>query len=172
MKLERFARDNGLNGGRAHEAMSDVDATTHLARLIEDKAPDVWKIVTRSLDRTEVWKFMQKHLVFASARFYFSRPVVDFLTFCRQPEGSNNVAILFDVTCDPKEFIGYSIDAMVDIMGRNGFVRETQLNKLLILIPLPHIPEESMAESSAGFCKTFLGIEDGKIVGMACSIMD
>lgn len=41
-RLEAVAKENMIAHGQAHDAMSDVEATAGLARLVRDRAPDLW----------------------------------------------------------------------------------------------------------------------------------
>ncbi|MER8565949.1 hypothetical protein NKH85_19665 [Mesorhizobium sp. M0924] len=42
-KLDRLAPANGFEHSNAHDALADVYATIHIARLIKDRAPVVWE---------------------------------------------------------------------------------------------------------------------------------
>lgn len=42
LSLEALALANGFKGDRAHDAITDVEATLHLARLLKTGAPQVW----------------------------------------------------------------------------------------------------------------------------------
>lgn len=58
-KLDRLAPANGFADHAAHDALGDVLATIHLAKLIKDRSPDVWR---RSLDfcsRSGVERFVE-----------------------------------------------------------------------------------------------------------------
>ncbi len=46
-RLDRIAPANGFAHEDAHEAMADVEATIHMARLLRDRAPDVWRSMMR-----------------------------------------------------------------------------------------------------------------------------
>jgi exodeoxyribonuclease-1 len=48
-KLDQLAPANGYNHDQAHEAMADVLATIHMARLARDRTPDIWKEMGRSI---------------------------------------------------------------------------------------------------------------------------
>ena len=46
-RLEALAAANGFSDGRSHEALSDVEATLFVARMIKARAPDVWSQAAR-----------------------------------------------------------------------------------------------------------------------------
>lgn len=63
-KLDRLAPANGFKDHEAHDALGDVLATIHLAKLIKDRSPDVWR---RSLDfcnRAGVEQFVETNECF------------------------------------------------------------------------------------------------------------
>ena len=47
-RLERLAPANGYNHDEAHEAMADVEATIYMARLVQDRALDIWHAMDRA----------------------------------------------------------------------------------------------------------------------------
>ncbi len=47
-KLDQLAPANGFAHEHAHDALADVEATIHIARLIKDRAPELW---TTAVDR-------------------------------------------------------------------------------------------------------------------------
>lgn len=58
-KLDRLAPANGFTDHNAHDALGDVLATIHMAKLIKARSPDVWR---RSLDfcnRSGVERFVE-----------------------------------------------------------------------------------------------------------------
>jgi len=63
-KLDRLAPANGFTDHNAHDALGDVLATIHLAKLIKSRSPDVWR---RSLDfcnRSGVERFVEANNCF------------------------------------------------------------------------------------------------------------
>ena len=41
-RLEAIAPANGFNGHNAHDALGDVEATIYMARLVKQRAPEIW----------------------------------------------------------------------------------------------------------------------------------
>jgi exodeoxyribonuclease-1 len=46
-KLDRLAPLNGFNHSNAHDALSDVEATIHIARLLAERSPELWSHAVR-----------------------------------------------------------------------------------------------------------------------------
>ena len=58
-KLDRLAPANGFTEHNAHDALGDVVATIHLARLIKDRAPNVWRRAIAFANRSGVEEFVE-----------------------------------------------------------------------------------------------------------------
>ena len=52
-KLEDIAPANGFNQHNAHDALGDVEATLHIARLIKTRAPILWETALNAKTRSE-----------------------------------------------------------------------------------------------------------------------
>ena len=60
-KLDRVAPANGFIDHDAHDALGDVLATIHLARLLKDRAPDVWRRSLAFCNRSGVERFIDSN---------------------------------------------------------------------------------------------------------------
>lgn len=58
-KLDRLAPANGFKDHEAHDALGDVLATIHLAKLIKDRSPDVWRRSLEFCSRSGVERFVE-----------------------------------------------------------------------------------------------------------------
>ena len=67
LKLENLAKWNGLNHDHAHEAVSDVLATIHLARLVNEKCPRLFEYVLRLRNVAEA-----RSIFFTKNKFFHS----------------------------------------------------------------------------------------------------
>ncbi len=53
-KLDRLAPGNGFNAHNAHDALGDVEATIHIARLIANGDPALWSAILHNRDKQNV----------------------------------------------------------------------------------------------------------------------
>lgn len=58
-KLDQLAPANGFEHHDAHDALGDVEATIHIARLIRDGAPEVWQQALRNRSKLEVNQLLE-----------------------------------------------------------------------------------------------------------------
>ena len=55
---------NGIEHGDAHSAIGDVIATIGIAKLIENKAPNVWRASMLTMDKNQTLDLIKKELFF------------------------------------------------------------------------------------------------------------
>lgn len=73
-KLDQIAPLNGFDHVNAHDALADVEATIHMARLLRDRAPDVWSNALRFSKKASVIDFIDDEPAFLVSEFYFNKP--------------------------------------------------------------------------------------------------
>ena len=107
-KLDHLAPANGFNHAHAHEAMSDVEATIHMARLLRNSVPETWSRAMRFSNKANVIDFCESELVFGLTEYYFR----DYYSYLLHQVGRNpydrNEIIAFDLHYDPADFDGLS----------------------------------------------------------------
>ena len=52
-RLDQLAPLNGFSHEKAHDALADVEATIHIARLIAERAPGLWQTIVASAPKAE-----------------------------------------------------------------------------------------------------------------------
>lgn len=73
-KLDQVAPLNGFAHVNAHDALSDVEATIHMAKLLLEDAPDTWSNAIRFSKKASVVDFIQEDSAFLLCETYFGRP--------------------------------------------------------------------------------------------------
>ena len=111
-RLEQLAPANGYNHAQAHDAMSDVQATIHLARLVRNNAPGTWSRAMRFSNKSNVLDFCDVEVVFGLTEYYFR----DYYSFLLHKVGLNphdgNEIVAFDLYYDPADFVQLSSDEL------------------------------------------------------------
>ncbi|MBN8648314.1 MAG: hypothetical protein J0L55_10195 [Caulobacterales bacterium] len=70
-KLDQLAPLNGFSHEHAHDALSDVEATIYICKLISQSAPDIWSRFLRFSQKAAVEDFIQEDEPFILSEFYF-----------------------------------------------------------------------------------------------------
>lgn len=106
-RLELITKLNKIDHFKAHDALSDVEATIAVTRLIREKQPQLYEYLLKMRDKNEVKRLVnldcKQPFVYVSGRFdaEFDKATVAFpLT-----SGKNGNVVVYDLRYDPTEFI-------------------------------------------------------------------
>jgi exodeoxyribonuclease-1 len=144
-KLDRLAPENGFEGHNAHDALGDVEATIHIARLIAERAPDLWKQLLANRDKSYVQAQLDRleplELV---GRFGGGPPKAIMGCLCGYAAKNTNQAYLFDLdSIDPQELIKASdADLLAALDAARGLLRSISINKVPMLLPPVTVTKE------------------------------
>lgn len=144
-KLDRLAPENGFEGHNAHDALGDVEATIHIARLIAERAPDLWAQLLANRDKrhvqAELDRFEPLELV---GRFGGGPPKAIMGCLCGYAAKNANQAYFFDLdSVDPQELTAASgADLVAAMEGEPRPLRSISINKVPILLPPIMVTDE------------------------------
>jgi len=128
-KLDKMAPLNGIDHGDAHSAIGDVIATLGIAKLIAQKAPNVWKASLMTLDKNQTLALIKKEVYFCTNEYFYgkSRPYVQ--TFvCQHPQ--YQWPLCFDLRHDPNIYLKMPIQELTTVMKKQPkFIRTIRHNK-------------------------------------------
>jgi exodeoxyribonuclease-1 len=117
-KLEDLATVNHLEKRRAHDALSDVETTIALARLLRAKQPKLWDWYLQLRDKRRVAAMLDvaamTPLLHVSSRYPASRGCLAMIApLALHPQRDNEV-IVFDLAADPTELLALDPEAIAD----------------------------------------------------------
>ena len=117
-RLEYLTQVNKLDHGHAHDALSDVQATIAVARLIRDKQPDLFKYLLDARGKKKVEALVGKGepFVYTTGRYpseHLHTSAAILLTGHPQPGAGS--ALVYDLRYDPAPFIGMTVDQLVEV---------------------------------------------------------
>ncbi|PPC78365.1 exodeoxyribonuclease I [Pokkaliibacter plantistimulans] len=102
IKLEHLTQTNGVGHDKAHDALSDVEATIALARLIKTRAPKLFDYCLSLRDKREVQGkldiFRHKPVLHISGMFPTERMNAAVLAPLMSQPGNANGIVLFDLS--------------------------------------------------------------------------
>lgn len=145
-RLERLAPANGYMHDHAHEAMADVLATIHVARLVRERAPDVWQSMDRAARKTAVIERMAAEPMLSLTERYYGRAYSWLVTHCGENPDYDSQLAVFDLSFDPDEYLGLSMEQLVDVLNTSPkVIRSLRANAQPILMPADAAPEGTKA---------------------------
>ncbi|MCA6064461.1 exodeoxyribonuclease I [Thalassolituus marinus] len=148
-RLEHLTAANGLDHGKAHDAVSDVRATIALARLIRDKQPKLYRYLFDLRFKHQVGALVDvqnhKPLVHISGMYPVEQGCMAIVVpLCWHPTNKNSV-IVYDLHSDVEALISLSAEEIAQrVFTRNadmpeGMTRlplkEVHINKSPVLAP-------------------------------------
>ena len=151
-RLELLAAANGYILENAHDALADVGATIFVAKLIKERAPEVWDQLKLTSRKADVLALLEREEVLFQTEFYFNNEYSSVVTRCGQnPEYDAQVAT-FDLSNNPDPYVDLSVEALVDVLnGSPKVIRSVRANAQPILMPYegskPNLREPEITET-------------------------
>ena len=111
-QLEHLTAANGIEHGRAHDALADVNATIALARLLKQAQPRLYEyaLTLRTKHKVETLIGKGAPLLHVSARYPAQQGcIAPVLPVARHPTNKNGV-IVFDLRQDPRILADLSVE--------------------------------------------------------------
>jgi exodeoxyribonuclease I len=115
-KLDRLAPQNGFAHENAHDAMADVEATIHVAKIIKSKAPDVWGQMLGTSSKRGAASFLASDALISQTEFYAGLGHSWLVTKCGQDPTYDGSAATFDLSVDPTPYLEMSVDQLVSVL--------------------------------------------------------
>jgi len=148
-RLELLTKDNDIDHFRAHDALSDVEASIAVANLIKTKQPQLYEYLLSMRDKNRVKELVnldnKKPFVYTSGRYDAEHDKTT-VAFPLTTSKNGNV-VVYDLRYDPANFVDLSADelkkklyATWDERKKDGFValpvKELQYNRAPAVAPL------------------------------------
>lgn len=111
-RLEELARANGLKQERAHDALSDVEATIALARLIRERQPKLYQFVVAHRDKASARGLLNlqsyEPVVHVSSRFPAEYGCLSLVMPIVAHPVNKNAVLVYDLRQDPESWLDLS----------------------------------------------------------------
>ena len=141
-KLELVAPENGYVPKRAHDALDDVRATIHMARVVSEKAPETWSAFMRFSSKAAVVDYLRDELVLAWSEVYFGRPWSWHVTWigCNEHYTAEQYMLVLNV--DPDDLARMSDPELTSCLASNPKpVKVLRANAMPMLMPDDEAPK-------------------------------
>ena len=120
-KLECLSAENGLLHAKAHDALSDVEATVALARLIARKKPDFWGWALKNRGKRQVSDALNRGpVIWVTPQAHEGRGYIRVVRAIGGVPGNPNCSLVWDLTQDPEALFSMSEDELRRATGWNA----------------------------------------------------
>ncbi len=146
-KLDHLAPVNGFAHENAHDALSDVEATIHMCRLVRDGAGDLWNRFLRFTQKAAAAEFLEEPEPFLLTEFYFNRPKHMPVLRIGQDSEQANVSVCFDLTHNLNSFRNLT-DAQLQnlVVSSPKPLRKIKANAAPTMTPLDDVPDHLLGD--------------------------
>ncbi|HEA54240.1 exodeoxyribonuclease I [Marinobacter antarcticus] len=147
-KLEALTTANGIAHEAAHDAMSDVEATLAVAKLIREKQPKLFDFVLNNKDKHSARGMLDtaamKPVFHISAKYPATRGCCAMVAPLAEHPTNKNLVIVYDLREDPSELINATPEqirervftSQAQLGDTKRFpLKSVQLNKCPVLAP-------------------------------------
>ena len=133
-KLDQLAPLNGIVHESAHTAMSDVIATLEMAKLLSNKAPNVWKASLMTTTKSGVQDIISKEKIFCTNEYFYGRARNFCVTYiCDHPVYKWKMC--FDLKNDASDFLQMDYDSLKEALSKSPkVIRSVKDNKSPLLM--------------------------------------
>ena len=118
-RLELLTSANGLDHANAHDAVSDVQATIAMARLIKSKQPKLFNFLLTMREKQKIAELVETNepFVYASGKYPGeSEKTTIAIMLAKHPKRAG--ALVYDLRHDPTPFKDLSVDELVEAWKR------------------------------------------------------
>lgn len=111
-RLEHLSAANGLAHEHAHDALSDVQATIEMARLIREKQPKLWEFALRNRSKKAVAAMIEsdRPLLWVSPIHGAERGYIRLVKSLGVMPGRSGQVLMWDLMVDPTELLELSAE--------------------------------------------------------------
>jgi exodeoxyribonuclease-1 len=135
-RLEELTAANGIAHESAHDAMSDVQATIALARLIREKQPKLFDFVLQNKDKHSARAMLNtaemKPVFHISAKYPANQGCCALVAPVAEHPTNKNLVIVYDLRENPEALI----NASADEIRERVFTRQSELGEGVSRFPL------------------------------------
>ncbi len=165
LKLDMLAPANGFAHENAHDALADVEATIYMARLIRDRAPEVWDSLMPLVDKSEVQARVLSGQPQCLVQYHMGRPTVLPVVGCGQSPNNPTMLGVFDLTKDPGPVLRMDVDDLVKAMqGPDRAIRIVTSNKMPAVVDIDLGPNLGVTEAEIARRASQV-VQDGQFAG-------
>lgn len=140
-KFDQLLRANGFDHENAHNAMGDVEATIHLAKLIRDRATEVWGRMMQLSSKQDMEDILKEEEIHCLNQYFGGRAHNRYVTKCGTNPTYGASQAVFDLIQNPEPYLDMTIEELLPQMNNSpAVIRAVRTNAQPILTPYAEAP--------------------------------
>ena len=147
-KLERLAAANGFSIENAHDAVADVEATLHIAKLVSERSPEVWSSFMRFSKKATVIDYVTNEQTFCLTDFYFKNAYSWLVSPIGVSPSNPSEIYVFNLGVDPDSLSSLrdtDLQARLDTLPKP--VRIVRANAAPMIFPIEDAPNTASGKN-------------------------
>ncbi len=128
-KLESLARANSFESKNSHEAIADVETTTHLLEILLRRNSDLFRVFVDNSFPSRLESKILKEETFTLHNYLFNKHRIYLVKNLIKHPNYKNQLIGFDLKYDTSEIINYDLETLREVFKTKSFFRKIKLNK-------------------------------------------
>jgi exodeoxyribonuclease-1 len=145
-RLEQLAPANGFPHLDAHDALADVRATIHVAKLLHSKAPEVWTAMLRTSRKSDAADLVHSAPIVAVTERHGTKSSTWLVSACGINSTNPSQIGVFDLAFDPTEYLELSVEELIKLLSaKTKVIRTVSTNRQPIVMPASAAPAETKA---------------------------
>ena len=147
-KLDLLAPANGFDHENAHDAMGDVEATIHLARLVRGRALEVWGRMMQLSRKRDAANILESEEILCLTQYWRGQAHNRYVTECGVDPTYDASRAVFDLKQNPQPYLDMTTVELVHEMNKSPVVvRAVRTNAQPILMPNTAAPDALIEQS-------------------------
>ena len=128
--------------------MADVEATIYMARLVQDRALDIWQAMDRASTKNAVKAYVTAQSMFSLTERYFGRTYSWLVAPCGQNPAYDGQLAVFDLYYDPDDYRSLSTKDLIGVLNASPkVIRSLRASSQPIMMSADVAPENVKALS-------------------------
>ncbi|WP_455198948.1 exodeoxyribonuclease I [Kaarinaea lacus] len=156
-RLDQLTVENGISHESAHDALSDVNATIAMARLIREHQPKLYDYVFAHRSKQAISGMLNIHkpvpVLHVSAMYPAESGCIALVTPLAQHPVNKNEIFVYDLRVDPEQFMSMDVDEIKERLftpkeelqeGKERLpVKSVHINKSPVVVPVNTLTPEA-----------------------------
>ncbi|MEQ1754036.1 MAG: exonuclease domain-containing protein [Micropepsaceae bacterium] len=143
-RLGQFAQANGIVLENAHEAMADTMATLAVARLIRQRAPEIWHPMVANARKAQVQRLVEDNTILMLVDYYGASAFSSIVTPIGPNASDTAEYAFFDLQFAPRDILTQDEPTLAKTLaGTPKPIRTARLNAQPGLLPFALAPHDA-----------------------------